>query len=228
MSERPFVSKIRQLLEETRDLEGRGPRSRARAQEAGTPAGPDEPDADLALLDEIESGLEEEMEEGLEGPGDVTGGGRAAAAAGTAEPRAGAGRPGRRLRGAGAAQAPGDRPGIARLLRFLGNLQERRAATMASGRRPARMVSPSLMKEAAGQQVDPNDPVALRRRRQIQEFRAAWIESLNLRAGRRGGSPSPAEGGQPAAGEKAAATPATTAAGTAAGTTSDKGGETTS
>lgn len=227
MSERPFVSKIRQLLEETRDLKRQGPRGRARSQEARSPAGPGDADADLALLNEIESGLEDGLEEGLEGPGSVTGDGRAASEA--EEPAAvagargaGARRAGRRLRAGRDGQAAGDRPGIQRLLRFLGDLQARRAATMARGDRPARMVSPSLMKEAAGQQVEPGDPVAQRRRKQIQEFRAAWAESLNLRATPRGGSPSPAEGQQPAAEEKAPA--ATAAAETSKGT----GGEPTS
>jgi len=208
MSEQPFVKTIRKLLEETRELDEAAPAGTSATAPAARPAratAPEESDPDLALLDELEAGLEDEIEEGLEGPGDT------AAPAGRAESAAAEDRPGRRMRrrraagaGAGAGKEPGDgeRRPLRRFLQFLGNLQERRADTMARGRRPARMISPSLMKEASGQAVDPGDPVAERRRKQIQEFRAAWVESLNLKPG------SQATSLKPIGGPEAAATPA--------------------
>jgi hypothetical protein len=80
---------------------------------------------------------------------------------------------------------------------------------MARGRRPARMISPSLMREASGQAVDPGDPVAERRRKQIQEFRAAWVESLNLKPAAQANALKPIGTPEPAA---PAATPATNVA----------------
>jgi len=236
MREQPFVKTIRQLLEETKDLDEAKPARKAGAARAGSPApakpapiaaGDDDPD--MALLDEIEAGLEDDLEEGLDEPGE-----RSATA--PAEPAASPDddRPGRRLRrrragaragaGAGAgAEGDGERRPLARFLQFLGNLQERRADTMARGRRPARMISPSLMREASGQAVDPGDPVAERRRKQIQEFRAAWVESLNLKPASQAAALKPIGGAEaaaaaPDAAAAPAATPAPTTASTAATT----------
>ncbi len=213
MSEQPFVKTIRQLLEETKDLDEAKPArktgtARPAAQAPAKPAtvSAAEDDPDLALLDELEAGLDDE-EEGLEGPGDSAATTAGAAAAEAEE------RPGRRARrrragGAAAAGDGGERRPLARFLKFLGNLQERRADTMARGRRPARMISPSLMREASGQTVDPGDPVAERRRKQIQEFRAAWVESLKLKPASQATSMKPIGGPEPAA-NAAVAAPAT-------------------
>ncbi|HUD71260.1 MAG TPA: hypothetical protein VMQ62_04795 [Dongiaceae bacterium] len=224
MSEQPFVKTIRQLLEETKGLDDAKPARKAGAARpsASAPARPaplaaGDDDPDMALLDEIEAGLEDDLEEGLEEPGETAAPAPAEAAASEDDDR-----PGRRLRrrragaragaaaGAGA-EADGERRPLARFLQFLGNLQERRADTMARGRRPARMISPSLMREASGQAVDPGDPVAERRRKQIQEFRAAWVESLNLKPASQAAALKPIGGAgtATAAPDAAAATAAT-------------------
>lgn len=221
MSEQPFVKQIRKLLEETRDADDARPaRKGAAARGAAPAAGKPEPlaagddDPDMALLDEIEAGLEDDLEDGLEGPGETAAPAASAAAATAVEADQ---RPGRRRRRAGAAAGgDGERRPLARFLQFLGNLQERRADAVARGRRPGRMISPSLMKEASGQAVDPGDPVAERRRKQIQEFRAAWVESLNLKPASQATALKPIGGAEPAVPAPAAAVTAASPAASAA------------
>jgi hypothetical protein len=65
------------------------------------------------------------------------------------------------------------------------------------------------MREASGQAVDPGDPVAERRRKQIQEFRAAWVESLNLKPAAQAAALKPIGAVEPAAAAQPAAAPET-------------------